>query len=529
MQQQGIVFSAREAEDSEADIYVMNPNGTGLTRLTDGLEGTCGVLRISPDGTRIAFKVMKDGRRSIWWMYADGTGRRMILERVEKHGPNLYDWVDQDTLIYYSGPADGEGYLCTIGIDGGNDRRLEIDLPPDRRNPASPARISPDGSLLAVCSQRESEGYTAKVMVASMSQNDRGELQARITDESPVENAGEANTVWSRDSKILYWCREEAEGLEDVAHLYGIVCQPFDRVSDGSGVLSGPVRWLQSPYPFEMTLAAASPDNARLLGFTAGSLYTIDLPTEGTTGSELDTQEIRAGRRFVEILGADWGCLRYERIYFTARADGESESDIFSMSPDGGAVTNLTAGLDGSAFSPRMAPDGQRIAFLVYPASSKLVHLCTISPLGGEVEHYRECTLKAGRSVLLGWPASETVWATSGDRISVFDSANGKFRPGTSFRPLTALEFDLTRSVIDRRSGELASWAEVLGSVQATLSTGEEVLEPCALSPRGDKVLMTTPDAQEFVILQPTSGRQRRLSLPGLRLGGDADWGIITP
>ena len=59
--------------DGNFEIYVMNPDGGGLTRLTeDAAEDTQPTW--SPDGTRIAFVSNRDGNREIYVIGADGSG-----------------------------------------------------------------------------------------------------------------------------------------------------------------------------------------------------------------------------------------------------------------------------------------------------------------------------------------------------------------------------------------------------------------------------------------------------------------------
>jgi len=63
-------FSAR---DGNNEIYVMNPDGTGLTRLTHS-PGLDDYPACSPDGSRIAFVSNRDGQYEVYVCSADGTG-----------------------------------------------------------------------------------------------------------------------------------------------------------------------------------------------------------------------------------------------------------------------------------------------------------------------------------------------------------------------------------------------------------------------------------------------------------------------
>ena len=59
-----------------SNIYVMNPDGSGLTRLTSTDQDAFPTW--SPDGTRIAFASHRDGNWEIYVMNADGANQTNI-------------------------------------------------------------------------------------------------------------------------------------------------------------------------------------------------------------------------------------------------------------------------------------------------------------------------------------------------------------------------------------------------------------------------------------------------------------------
>jgi Tol biopolymer transport system component len=67
-----IVFESRR-DGGDSEIYVMNADATGQTRLTDS-PGIDRQPTWSPDGTMIAFESERTGDRDIYLMRADGTG-----------------------------------------------------------------------------------------------------------------------------------------------------------------------------------------------------------------------------------------------------------------------------------------------------------------------------------------------------------------------------------------------------------------------------------------------------------------------
>jgi TolB protein len=67
-----IVFESRR-DGGDSEIYVMNADATGQTRLTDS-PGVDRQPTWSPDGAMIAFESERAGDRDIYLMQADGTG-----------------------------------------------------------------------------------------------------------------------------------------------------------------------------------------------------------------------------------------------------------------------------------------------------------------------------------------------------------------------------------------------------------------------------------------------------------------------
>ena len=69
-----IAFMSTYRDGSNTDIYVMNANGTGVTRLTDD-PAPDEYPAWSPDRSKIAFASNRDGNWEIYVMNADGTGQ----------------------------------------------------------------------------------------------------------------------------------------------------------------------------------------------------------------------------------------------------------------------------------------------------------------------------------------------------------------------------------------------------------------------------------------------------------------------
>jgi hypothetical protein len=83
-----IVFRAAEAENEIINIYVIDADGSNLTKLTDfGADGPSW----SPDGRKIAFNSTKDGKNCVYIMNTDGTNvQKFICD--DKYNYYINDW-----------------------------------------------------------------------------------------------------------------------------------------------------------------------------------------------------------------------------------------------------------------------------------------------------------------------------------------------------------------------------------------------------------------------------------------------------
>ena len=99
---------------SQRDIFVINPDGTGLVNLThDALTDLRPTW--SPDGTKIAFITLDGGNCYLRVVNADGTGlRRVMNDHVEYTAPIAWS-PDSRALAYVAALS---LHLCRINVDG---------------------------------------------------------------------------------------------------------------------------------------------------------------------------------------------------------------------------------------------------------------------------------------------------------------------------------------------------------------------------------------------------------------------------
>jgi Tol biopolymer transport system component len=121
-------------------LFLVQANGTGMRPLTDCVAQDEGPAW-SPDGTRIAFWSNRGGAFSIWVINADGTGMTKLTSGRSDSAPA---WSPDGTEIAFASSANPGEDIYVVEADGTGLRRLTDD-PGYEEHPV----WSPDGNLIA--------------------------------------------------------------------------------------------------------------------------------------------------------------------------------------------------------------------------------------------------------------------------------------------------------------------------------------------------------------------------------------------
>ena len=126
-----IAFASNRLKDGNGEIFKMRPDGSRVKRLTftntpGELSPDDGFPQWSPDGKRIVFSSTRaTGQHDLWLMNPDGKNLRRIT-----HTPGYDDWGarwsrDGTTLVFYGVPLNSRGSdVYTVNADGTNPRRI---------------------------------------------------------------------------------------------------------------------------------------------------------------------------------------------------------------------------------------------------------------------------------------------------------------------------------------------------------------------------------------------------------------------
>jgi TolB protein len=301
----------------DQDIYVMNPDGTGESNLTNTSTVQEAIPAWSPDGEKIAFVTTADitSYEDLYVMNADGSDRTMLAYSVSE------EWPSAPTPAW-----------------------------------------SPDGEKVAVVNSG---------MISVM--NADGSGMTNLTDTSVSETRDATvtitNPVWSPDSEKIAFTRRTSEPPRSASATAASAPMPTpDPVYEESGIYvvnadgSGQSSLIKNePAGRYFETPAWSPDGERI-AFEGGT-------TQGTWGDDIYVMNADGSGRTkltdTSVSEEDLAWSRNgEKIAFHAQTKNNPD-DIYVMNADGTARMRLSDTPRAGETNPTWSPDGEKIAFWV--------------------------------------------------------------------------------------------------------------------------------------------------------------------
>ena len=248
-----IAFVSNRDEVLNNEIYVMNPDGSAVTRLTN-YSGVDEEPAWSPDGSKIAFRrnvANADGgmQGDIFVMNADGSGQTNITDNPDFEGGPA--WSPDGTRIAFHRNHDDNEDVYVMNADGSGQTRLTTELEPD-----TDPDWSPDGTRIAFISLRDDPGdefFKDDVFVM----NADGSSQTNLT----TSTAGEFWPAWSPDGTKIAYARLASRGSH---------AEIFVMSADGSNPTYLTNNSVEDIQP------AWSPDGTRLAFSSASQIWTMN-------------------------------------------------------------------------------------------------------------------------------------------------------------------------------------------------------------------------------------------------------------
>jgi Tol biopolymer transport system component/alpha-tubulin suppressor-like RCC1 family protein len=185
-----IVFTSQR--DGTYQIYLMNADGSGQTRLTHDTFSDHHPAW-SPDGRRIAFTGSRDGNEDIYVMSGDGSPPvRLTNNPATDTDP---DWSPDGRQIVFTSTRDRQWQVYVMNADGSAQTRLTNDLCSADTHP----RWSPDGRTIVFTGDCGPRDLSDQIFVM----NPDGSGRTRLTNE-PTSNR---DPSWSPDGRQIVFSK----------------------------------------------------------------------------------------------------------------------------------------------------------------------------------------------------------------------------------------------------------------------------------------------------------------------------------
>jgi TolB protein len=193
-----IAFERATADGSDPGIFVMNADGSGVKELVGGAGGSKPAF--SPDGKRIAFARGSE----IYVMNADGSH----VTQLTHSGEGVADypaWSPDGARIAFTSGIANQGALFIVNQDGSGLHRIFIEHDPNVADILRPGSWSPDGSKMLF--EREPTGGSKDQSVGGIwSISPDGTGLVRIG-----ANRADGFASWSPDGRKILFIRDDRD------------------------------------------------------------------------------------------------------------------------------------------------------------------------------------------------------------------------------------------------------------------------------------------------------------------------------
>jgi len=205
-----IVFATNR--DGSMQIYVMNGDGSGVTRLTNS-GANDDYPRWSPNGTKILFQSDRDhpdtGYMDIYVMNSDGTGVTRLT--TDENDDSMASWSPDGSQIVFQSMRNGVNYqVYSMSADGSN----QINLTNTSSSDGEPS-WSPDGTKIVFASDRDHVGYDSVYVMSSNGNQQRLTFSADTVDDTQPAWSPDGSKlafVSTRDSTTETWQETDDDG-----------------------------------------------------------------------------------------------------------------------------------------------------------------------------------------------------------------------------------------------------------------------------------------------------------------------------
>lgn len=294
--------------DGNAQVYVMNANGSGQQALTVGpAENTEPAW--SSDGKRIAFTSYRDGNADIYVMDADGTNQKRLTN--DRRSDNVPAWTVDGRIVFRS-MRDRNANFFIMDADGGNLKRIT-----DDKLDKAPPVPSPDGSRLAFVAF-SLEGDRHDIHVVGQDGVGLKNLTAELSKDKKLAPA------WSADGKSIAYM--ESKGYALNLRLIDVETGKVSKVTEDASATFANAVWS----PDGRRIAYVSSPAGSAMDKARGDIYVMNADGSGVKNLTANPAEDN-----YPAWSADG-----TSIYFVSFRDGNAQ--IYSVTMDGATEVRLT-------------------------------------------------------------------------------------------------------------------------------------------------------------------------------------------
>lgn len=217
---------------ANADIYTVNSNGTGVTRLTTGARFD-GFPAWSRDGTHIAFTSDRDGNLELYVMAADGSDvQRLTNDPRPDQSPA---WSpDGKRIAFVSARAGGDSVeIYVMDLDASNVKRVTTASAEE-----STPSWSPDGSRIIFTSMRDGR---RQVYAMNADGTDQHRVAASAGNDGLARFSPDGSRIVFQSDRDgdneIFAMNADGAGVTQLTRNSGIKDEAPDWSSDGSRIL----------------------------------------------------------------------------------------------------------------------------------------------------------------------------------------------------------------------------------------------------------------------------------------------------
>ncbi|HEX5819901.1 MAG TPA: protein kinase, partial [Gemmatimonadales bacterium] len=220
-----LAIEVSDGVSSGGDIYILALGDSVPVRVTR--EGLNMYPTWTPDGRRIVFSRLLDGRRDLAWQAADGSGRAEVLLATPGDEHEAVFAPDGKLVIREGDASTGADLdLLVADLASGTVTPFAADSTVSERAP----RLSPDGRWLAFVAERSGR---EQVFVRPYPLDGSGA-------EWQVSDAGGTEPVWARSGRELFFKSSEALFSAEIRTTPGFAVGARRRLFPIAGYRSGP-------------------------------------------------------------------------------------------------------------------------------------------------------------------------------------------------------------------------------------------------------------------------------------------------